>query len=123
MAKIYDIRPFCELQARCKIGRDVIRSFGRKRRNVRSVAGGRGQVQETTKEAALADAAAVSRSLPLDNANSEEEMSISQEILVLDLGDETADHYKSDPQLVPEEEPSYSTSKYCFTMQSSVIMH
>ncbi|XP_018027099.1 serine-rich adhesin for platelets-like isoform X3 [Hyalella azteca] len=98
----------CE-PARCKNGRDVVRSYGRRKRNVRSLSDGRGHVQETTKEAALAAAAI----LPVDASeagNAEEEMSISQEILVLDLGEEAADHFKTDPHQVVEEEPYYTAT-------------
>jgi len=68
---------------------------------------GRGHVQETTKEDALgssrSDVAAV-----IDDNDKKEEMSISQEILVLDLGDEIASHYKSEPSSIDETDPFYT---------------
>lgn len=79
----------CE-PARCLIGREKIQSWGRKRRGVSSGRGARGHVQETTKEEAMASASLVSTS-------GSDEMSISQEILVLDLGDEQSPQYKNEP--------------------------
>jgi len=88
----------CE-PARCQHGRDTVDSYGRKRRSVdavvesvrsgRSVAAylGRGHVQETTKEAAIAALAAKA----VEEGGEDEEMSISQEILVLDLTEELAE--------------------------------
>ena len=77
--------------------------------------GGTGHVQETTKEAALA---AVNSALSKAGVEvgKEEEMSISQEILVLDLGDELAQHYKSGPkQEVSETDPYYTNCKHMLT--------
>lgn len=69
-------------------------------------------MQETTKEAALAAAAAVA-ALPSTEGEDEDEMSISQEILVLDLGDEIAQHYKNGPkQAVPESDPYYTNCEF-----------
>ncbi|XP_045606053.2 uncharacterized protein tyn isoform X2 [Procambarus clarkii] len=116
----------CE-PVRCQMGREKLFSWGRKRRNtnssmdawghvletikdealvasrkrrgVKNSKGAWGQVQETTKEEALAASQA------LASSSDNDEMSISQEILVLDLGDDQSPQYRSEP--VPEATRSY----------------
>ncbi|XP_037783567.1 uncharacterized protein LOC119579740 [Penaeus monodon] len=75
----------CE-PARCQVGREQLESWGRKRRGVNNPRDGRGHVQETTKEEAIAAAERKS--------SGASEMSISQEILVLDLGDDQSPQYR-----------------------------
>ena len=110
------INSVSSFQAICQHGRDKIESWGRKKRHARSL--GRGHVQETTKEAALAAAAAhrSDNQLPtvVSDSVSKEEMSISQEILVLDLGDEIEKNYKRQPS-VAEPNPYYTNGNcnYC----------
>ncbi|XP_064117624.1 uncharacterized protein LOC135223045 [Macrobrachium nipponense] len=85
--------------ARCQIGREQIESWGRKRRGISSssMRGARGHVQETTKEEAL-------RAAALTSSTGGDEMSISQEILVLDLGDDQDPQYKENQQYDPYNE-------------------
>lgn len=68
------------------MGREQLESWGRKRRGVNNPRDGRGHVQETTKEEAIAAAERKS--------SGASEMSISQEILVLDLGDDQSPQYR-----------------------------
>ncbi|KAG7154922.1 hypothetical protein Hamer_G025185 [Homarus americanus] len=102
----------CE-PARCQVGRESFQSWGRKRRGVNSLQGawGRtrrgvnsvqeawGHVQETTKEEAMASSHSYS------TPSSDDEMSVSQEILVLDLGDDQRPQYRNEP--APEATRSY----------------
>ncbi|XP_068200882.1 uncharacterized protein tyn [Palaemon carinicauda] len=83
--------------ARCQIGREQIESWGRKRRGISDMRSSRGHVQETTKEEAL-------RAAALTASSGGDEMSISQEILVLDLGDEQDQQYKENMQYDPYNE-------------------
>lgn len=80
------------LQARCQVGKEQFLSFGRKKRGVGNPRKARGHAQETTKEEAMAEAKALTSTSGDDN-----EMSISQEILVLDFGDEQQAQYRDDP--------------------------
>nr|XP_027218455.1 uncharacterized protein LOC113810982 isoform X1 [Penaeus vannamei] len=80
----------CE-PARCQVGREQLESWGRKRRGVNNPRDGRGHVQETTKEEAIAAAERKS--------SGASEMSISQEILVLDLGDDQSPQYREQSEL------------------------
>ncbi|XP_045110752.1 LOW QUALITY PROTEIN: uncharacterized protein LOC123504352 [Portunus trituberculatus] len=81
----------CE-PARCQVGKEQMLSFGRKKRGVGSPRKARGHAQETTKEEAMAEAKALT-----STSGDENEMSISQEILVLDFGDEQQAQYRDDP--------------------------
>ncbi|KAK3864027.1 hypothetical protein Pcinc_030252 [Petrolisthes cinctipes] len=115
----------CE-PARCQSGRETVLSWGRKKRDVTplgrrireanirkardmsSMKSVRGHVQETTKEEAMAAAEAMAS---VSSSNSDE-MSISQEILVLDLGDEQSPQYR-DPH--PQPNRSYrNNSTYTY---------
>ncbi|XP_063872644.1 uncharacterized protein LOC135107016 isoform X1 [Scylla paramamosain] len=81
----------CE-PARCQVGKEQMFSWGRKKRGVSSPRKARGHAQETTKEEAMAEAKALT-----STSGDENEMSISQEILVLDFGDEQQAQYRDDP--------------------------
>ncbi|MCL4137100.1 UNVERIFIED_CONTAM: hypothetical protein GTU68_059368, partial [Idotea baltica] len=84
----------CE-PVKCRTGKTTVQSFGRKRRGL-SQQSIRGDISQTTKEEAMASSKGVSKS-------SDEEMSISQEILVLDLGDEQSPQYKRTSKQTVEE--------------------
>lgn len=83
---------FLQIQARCQVGREQVFSWGRRKRGVGSPRTSRGHAQETTKEQALAEAQARTAT-----TTDGDEMSISQEILVLDLGDDQSPQYRYDP--------------------------
>nr|XP_053644382.1 uncharacterized protein LOC128696968 [Cherax quadricarinatus] len=101
----------CE-PARCQVGREKLFSWGRKRRGVSTANRAWGQVQETTKEEALAAAQALTAS------SGNDEMSISQEILVLDLGDDQSPQYRNDP--VPEANRNYHKNN-TYTFEGAAV--
>ncbi|KAB7495992.1 hypothetical protein Anas_07410 [Armadillidium nasatum] len=71
--------------AKCRIGSSVVRSFGRRKRGVRNSdrQGSGGNIRDAKKG-----------SDDDEDETSDEEMSISQEILVLDFGDEQSPQFK-----------------------------
>ena len=89
---------FFFFQAKCRSGTDAVESYGRRRRRgVRSLPH-RGQSHKLTKE-----------QFEEENSN---EMSISQEILVLDLGDEQLPQRRRTQESMNSNDNYYNNSTY-----------